>query len=438
MDHSPPADTAVTPAESKVSVLPTPTVDDVLHLLDVEIDAIRSEQSRNGFNLWAVLAAIVGLLWLLTGELKEASVDWISIGRLIVAQSLIIDTLKWLYLALHFQPSERTEARFQWSHFSFSTTRGLIVIEFFRSILIVVIAFFCSLNAVPLVLVAISYIIAALLMLLLFIGSFTPLFVSSEGFHNKFTYVFWFALTIPAIVALAFVVTSVPFPAGSAVALYRISGLMVGLSYLLFMFARVLSGSSILPLLLKTRRNLALGKTTLERAAKEVETTLRGMRVVDALTDDFQKVISLLDRMDQQTNYALIALNSIEENLPSRDDLPEVIDKKLATIEVLSSAYVGFLKEYLALNKLHENQVARMGKLMGRIMILPESRGTISEIQNLVNARGKSTMDNYQKVEARRDEVFQKIEALKKLLKVETDDSSTTSVAASRSDRSKR
>ena len=64
--------------------------------------------------------------------------------------------------------------------------------------------------------------------------------------------------------------------------------------------------------------------------------------------------------------------------------------------------------------KLHENQVARMGKLMGRIMIVPESRGTISGIENLVNAKGQSTMDNYQKVEARRDEVFQKIEALKK------------------------
>jgi hypothetical protein len=46
--------------------------------------------------------------------------------------------------------------------------------------------------------------------------------------------------------------------------------------------------------------------------------------------------------MDQQTNYAIIALNSIEENLPLRDDLPEVIEKKLA-IKVLSSAYIGRL-----------------------------------------------------------------------------------------------
>ena len=181
MDQSPTPDASLTPTESNVSALPPPTVDNVLHLLDVEIDAIRSERSRKGLNLWAVLAAIVGLLWLLTGEVKQASVDWVSVGRLIVIETLAIDTLKWLYFALNLQPSARTEARFHWSHSSFSTTRGLAVSEFLRSILIVAIALLSSLNWVPLSLVAISYLITALLTLILLVGSFTPLFVHPRG-----------------------------------------------------------------------------------------------------------------------------------------------------------------------------------------------------------------------------------------------------------------
>src|SRR5215212_2146055 len=156
MDHSQPADASVTPAESNVSALSPLTVDNVLHLLDVEIDAIQSKRSQNGLNFWAVLAAIVGLLWLLTGELKQASADWVSIGRLVVIETLTIDTLRWLYLTLDSQPSARTEARFHWSHSSFSTTRGLAVSEFLRSVLIIAIAFMSSLNWVPLSLVAIS------------------------------------------------------------------------------------------------------------------------------------------------------------------------------------------------------------------------------------------------------------------------------------------
>ena len=420
MDHSQPADASVTPAESNVSALSPLTVDNVLHLLDVEIDAIQSKRSQNGLNFWAVLAAIVGLLWLLTGELKQASADWVSIGRLVVIETLTIDTLRWLYLTLDSQPSARTEARFHWSHSSFSTTRGLAVSEFLRSVLIIAIAFMSSLNWVPLSLVAISYLITALVMLILIVGSFTPLFVASEGFRNKFTYVFMVALTVLPIIALVFVVPSVPFPTGEAIDLYRISGLIVGISYLVFFLTSVLSASSVLPVLSDIRRNLALGKITLDRAANEVETALRGMSVLDALRDDFLKLISILEVMDQRTNSALAALNLIETNLPLQTDLPEVIDKKLKTIEVLNKSYDGFLNEYLALNKLHTKEVSRVGKVMSRIMILPESRDTISNIQNLANARGHHTVDNHQRMLAKKIELSTKLEAIKQTQQVET------------------
>jgi len=418
MDQSPPSNSSSTPVDSSLPALPSTTVDNVLHLLDVEIDSVQSKRSQNGLNFWAVLAAIVGLLWLLTGELKEASADWISIGRLIVALTLPIDTLKWLYFALDMQPSARSsEARFHWSHSSFSTTRAGAVTEFIRSILIVAVAFM-SLSWFPLSLVAFSYLITALLMAIVLVGSFTPLFVASEGFRNKYTYVFFVALIVPPIVALAFILPSLPFPLGDAIDLYRISGLIVGISYLFFFLASVLSRSSVQPALSDIRRNLALGKITLDRATNEVETALRGIGVLDALKDNFLKIVSILEEMDQRTNQAISALNSIETNLPLPKDLPEVIDRKIATMEVFSKTCDGLINEYSALNKQHGKEVARMGKLMGRIMILRESRDTISNVENLVNARGQFTTDNYQKMLTRRVEVAEKVQALKQTMKV--------------------
>src|SRR5258707_6441014 len=110
-----------------------PSVRQVQHLLDREIEYIQTGDTRNGWNLWVVLAATVGLLWLLMSELKADAIDWRYVAKLIIVESLAIDGLRWLYNILGVPQLSNSEARFYWSHYHFGTNRPQAVFELIRS-----------------------------------------------------------------------------------------------------------------------------------------------------------------------------------------------------------------------------------------------------------------------------------------------------------------
>jgi hypothetical protein len=387
-----------------------PTTENVLRLLDSEIAEVQSAETRNGLNVWVVLAAIVALLWLLTGELGASSLDWVNTTRLVVAEWLCIDGLKWLYFVLRPQPAgETNQARFHWSHQRLGSKRALWVIELLRSIsLLLVVSLTHAFGwhvRVPVVVVYCLYSYAALVTL---IGSYTPLFVVSPRL-TKSTYAYFAFLFVCSVTALAFLIPLLPAPTGQAMSGYRISGLIVGISYLFFIFGLVLSRSSLVSTLTELRRKLATGKMSLGDSIHHIEIALGGMQVTDALRDDSLTLLALLDAMDQQTNNAMIAISSIESNLPTPDDDPAIAESKLVTIDSLVAGYESIFNERQVLFDRYLDQISRFNELADKISAISSSRSSISEIERLIQSRATTSDQTLAKFQARVAEANKKL-----------------------------
>jgi hypothetical protein len=167
--------------------------------------------------------------------------------------------------------------------------------------------------------------------------------------------------------------------------------LIVGLGYLAVMFGHVLRTSVAMPILLDLRRRLVARKISPVEAVRGIEIALGGMAVADALRSDVIEIISLLERIDEQTKNAIMSLYSIESNLPTSGDDAAVVANKRDTIGSLKAGYQFFLAERQKLVEQHRHQAEQFFKSVARVRIVPAAVATIDEYVRILQARSATT-----------------------------------------------
>lgn len=388
-----------------------PTREEILQLLNSEIKEIQAAEARNGLNLWVVLAAIVGLLWVLSGELKYDTVNATTVTRIFVTFSLLIDGLRLLYNTVGAQSAGSDEVRFHWSDYVLGKRRAFSVVEIIRCAALLVLLFVS--NALPMViaiLTAIFYSVYLFISSIAFAGSFRPLFVVSPDARNKFTYAYWVLLLGGLLLSVSQLIPLLPKPNSISIADYRIAGILAGISYLAVMFGFVLSSSSFVPTLERIRRSLATGKMTLSDAIHEIEVTLGGMREADELRADYIALMELLEGLDQQTNNALIAIASIEKNLVTSQDAPEIAVSKRDTTNSLVAGYRFFLSERQRIFERYVQQLSHFSKLARKVNVIVTCRPTVAAIQRLIDSRAATVDSNFAVLQKREAEVDKKLQ----------------------------
>ena len=296
-----------------------PTRESLLSLLDSEIEGLQSEHSRSGWSLWAILASIVGVLWLLTEQLRGTPFDSTNVAKIFVGGVVLADVSYWLYKRLTLIPEGQGESRFYWGYSAFSGRWLQLIVDFFRSILLIVLAYNLPLGWSFLIPFTIAYAVDALLRLGgLLIPYIAPHFtviptppktiVGRIGFDGV-----WFLRVAPLAVSLFFIARACPAPIGEAISDYRIGGLLVVAAILLDMLITVLAPSSKLQSLNDIRRKFVFNRINLNEAILQTEIALGGMRAVDALRDSFAGIIFLIDKMDEQVANAELAQKSIDD-----------------------------------------------------------------------------------------------------------------------------
>lgn len=235
------------------------------------------------------------------------------------------------------------------------------------------------------------------------------MFVVSPDARNKFTYAYWFLLFGSLILSVAQLISMLPLPHAGAIADYRVAGLLVGISYLTVMFGFVLSSSSFLPTLDFIRRKLATGKMPLNDAIHEIDVTLGGLRETDALRADYTALMSLLEALDQQTNNGLVAITSIENNLPSAQDAPEIAESKRDTTNSLIAGYRFFINERQKIFDRYIQQLSHFHQLARKVNIIVTCRPTVAEIQRLIDSRAAAVDTNFAQLQKREAEVDQRL-----------------------------
>ncbi|MDQ3816343.1 MAG: hypothetical protein M3362_01470 [Acidobacteriota bacterium] len=328
------------------------TRDSLISLLNSEIEELQTENTKSGWSLWAILAAFVGALWVLSDDLKIAAYNPANVLKIFLAWVVLADILYLSYRWLAFTPEVSDgEARFYWGQDLFSTTRLQSVFALGRTLFLIVLVLFSSaLTWYQIIPFLVGYLLLSVPDLVsLILPVLAPRFVyptnpprASMRAANIFLSVFLLSL----LTFLAFLIQRLRFPAGEAIADYRVGGLLAALMILLDLLVRILSTPHKLRPLINIRRKLALGKVSIEEAALQTDVILGGMRSIDALRDNFINLNNLLDMMDEVVQRASTTLPPLAASIPNPDVDDEVTKKeKINTYTAVEGGYRYFLGE---------------------------------------------------------------------------------------------
>lgn len=378
-----------------------PTREGLLSLLDSEIEGLQSVHSRNGWSLWAILASIVGVLWILTEQLSAASFNSTNVAIIFIAGVTFARVSFLMYMKLSVIPEAQEETRFYWGHNAFSGMFLGMLVEFIRSILLILLAYNLTLPSLFLIPFTIGHILIALIALGgLLIPYLAPRFAvlpappkttpGKIGFHG-----IWVLIAVPLTVSLFFIARACPVPTGEAISDYRIGGLLVVVAILLDMLLSVIAPSSKLQSLTDIRRKLVFNRINLDEAILQTEIALGGMRAVDALRDSYTSIMLLLDRMDEQVANAELAQKSIEDVIANLKG-NELTEEQFNALSSMQRGFIYCLEERGRYYEQIREQINDFDDRVKWILRgLPTEHQTINQIFQLRKTRIESSDKRY-------------------------------------------
>jgi hypothetical protein len=255
-----------------------------------------------GWTTWAILPTVGGLVWLLLNQL-ETAVRTSSILRIYFVLSLFLDLLfcfaTWIGDRADLQQTER---RWRPIRLGLEILVGRLGITF-TLILITLrwgIALWLWPDAPRFTLVLVSIYFGALSLILLGLLVLTAFNLPLSFGNRSRTWPVYLAVT--SFLAWSAVSYTRLLLGGGATSLaeWKIAGILVALGQLLLLLTSVVKGPILLEPLVALRRDIVFGRIDLDRAVRQLDIIVAGMRVSDALQQEVEKFLMLLREHDRE------------------------------------------------------------------------------------------------------------------------------------------
>lgn len=286
--------------------------EEFISFLDVEIQHYLARQQVLGWNLWAIIGAISGCVWLLFSVVREniLRIDTANIAIFLLILVLLGDIGRALLNVLNAREALNTKPnRYKTGKSYFGKDRVTILLGLLEYSLWIWLICSCGLSneLIPFKLVGCAYFgFNLFLFVSVFVFSFTH-FVFPIDFvppSSKWVVVASkIVLTAMPMVVLYGLVKSVWGTLGMQfVDEMRISLLLYAILYLFKKIPRQNSNTELLEFFMEVRRDVLLSRRRLEETYREVEILLLGEKLSDVLREDLLRVLGYLSRFSYEYN----------------------------------------------------------------------------------------------------------------------------------------
>lgn len=325
----------------------------LIELLEFEIAQIRSEESRPGWSMWALLGGLATIAWLLTFQIEAGSADLRNTLFVVLGLSLLYDSLLWVLLLIKGQGPSKSARRLESTHRVFSEGRNRMVFEIGRSIAMIVIAagFRPSLSTSTVWAACLFYGAWLFLMLVGVSLSYLRFPTPKDASLSWVVYVVFGTLFVLGVLTL-FGVAGVIWRQDISPTMneVRIAGLLVGGTIMAGFLARGRPRTPLLGALVEIRRSLGLGSMDVESARRQIDIALAGMTVGDVLQEDITELLSYLQQTSTELESAASELESarsmvVEEGIEISEAKSTVLNAVMRSImDHVSDADAAFKK----------------------------------------------------------------------------------------------
>jgi len=368
----------------------------LIELLEFEIAQIRSEESRPGWSMWALLGGLATIAWLLTFQIEAGSPNPRNTVFIVLGLSVLHDSLRWVSLLIEGQAASKPARRLEFTHRMFSGGRNRIVLEIGWSVAMIVIAAWFRPLLPTFAVWAAWLFYGAFLLLMLVVLSFSYLKIPTPKEANppRGAYIFFGALFVLGVVALFGLAGAIwGQDLSPTVNEFRVAGLLAVIIIIVRLLAQGQPRTPLLRTLVDIRRSLGLSKMDVESARRQAEIALAGMTVGEAVQDELGELLSLLEQSSVEIEASATELNAAKSAMP--DDMVLSDDDKALLLAVLRSvekhdadakaAFDDFTKGYKALTR----------RLLVFNRVAPGARGDIEELLGKLGAALQEQLAKY-------------------------------------------
>ena len=357
------------------------SVERTLQLLDSEIEHIRGTETQQGWTSWGLIGAIVAALWLLSDELKVANSRLEIVALAVILFSSITDSVRWLiYQFWQWKVSADQSTKIRWSHEWFSGNELVFVVEFLRSLALLIVAWEVAPRSwLPLSAFSIAY-GWYLLMVIAWLALTRAEFPIKQGFTIKgFAYILGFV--VPCLTSFLLYLNFASALTGEVVSSFRVGGIIVFISYLILSLAMVTKHSSVLHTLIALRRDLALDRIDAKSAASQVEIALKGMEVSDAIQKDVSPILNLVERLNTITNDLISLVQTMKTHLPEAGASQTIVAAKLDILNAHRESCRAMLEHRASIRTEMDARFQQLMRRRNRILgVSPEAKDFFEQL----------------------------------------------------------
>jgi hypothetical protein len=290
----------------------------IIDYLNEEIEHIRSEKLEPGWTVWAIIATISSLAWLLLDEIESHPVHMETILFLLGIASYLLIISSEISSVVVRQDKGPSETRFKLMGSFLKRLDPLVFIV--RHLAIIGITFLLHSKVNPIVNILAYALNLYLIGLILFIWLSVIYF---ENRINLFTKAFervkrfnldvLIIILISAYVVWSYISAAIANHLPVAMSDIRIVGIVFGILYLARVLSRIQTKSPFLEQLIEIRRNYRLGKIDTPTTKRRIDETLFGLSFQEVTRQHVGTVVLHITSAEQEVMAATKTIGKLDE-----------------------------------------------------------------------------------------------------------------------------
>jgi hypothetical protein len=365
-------------------------IDRIIHLLDFEIDRLRSEARQPGWTKWALIGGVGTCGWLFLSELSDKAVSWPNVVVVFLVASIVWDMCQFLIAVLGISEEARSsETRVILSKTLLGRRRFSALFDLVRVCVLLSIGS----KVLPSGFVRLCFCLwygtfAVTLLFGVFISFFEFPLPAGRAKTNLPTIVFGVVLfgcglvSIFGIAQKLSVLERLP-----SVYEWRTAVLIFAIVTLVGFLVRT-EGEPLLHSLVVIRQDLGLGKINIESAKEQIDVALAGLTIDQMFHKDVSEILGYLSSVNAEMDEVSKEYAMIEEKKAAGQGL---VENENTVIEALKRSCRNRLESIEKTIDLVHNRMAKMNKKMWSVRLLaPLSEEKVQEVAKKVSKGVKS------------------------------------------------
>ncbi|UJH92813.1 hypothetical protein LZ575_10525 [Antarcticibacterium sp. 1MA-6-2] len=366
-------------------------------LLNEEINKINTDHKKSGWTIWALLAALGTMTWILINQIEALSINWFNLGIIIIDGTFVLLFILSLSAFLKIKGTKSDDLRYQTGKDTQINSSSSYFVAFFWIFLVLILVytnklFVSNISRLLSYIVLVFYIIISLNFLIvrklkfLFLPkdpSFGNIGLNRANWILRLTLIITIILiSISGFEWIRNSVVSDVFKVQEVKTAFLIFGIGI-VTYLVFSQS---PNSRLIHHLVQIRRNLALTDISNEEIVSEIDIAIKGQKFENYLSSDISEIAQYNLLFEKELE---IVHRNLYENF-DKDSLENNFSKHSKELVFRSLVYAAKI-EIDQIQKII-NILKIKGKLVKMIGGNPHSENVI--LQNIFN-RNKENREKY-------------------------------------------